>query len=202
MIVAGEKFELRHVHSQRVRFIKVANGPGPGLARAGMNAVADRVDAVVSAGLCGAVDPELRVGDIVVATEVNGSPVATPRCRGNYRLGRFASADRVAGTAAERRALAAGGVRAVDMESAVILDRAKSLGVPFYCVRAVSDEAGEDWVLDLNAARGQDGAFRLRRILLQAARRPAAVVPELLRLRRNAAIATRRLGEFLADCEF
>jgi nucleoside phosphorylase len=167
-----------------------------------MDTVSGRVDAVVSSGLCGAVSPDLRVGDIVVAAEVNGAPVGTPRCRGEYRLGRVASADRVVGTAAERRELAAHGVHAVDMESAVVLDRARALGVPFYCVRAVSDEAAEDWVLDLNAARSPGGAFRIGPVLMQAVRRPAAVVPELLRLRRNAAIAARRLGEFLANCEF
>jgi nucleoside phosphorylase len=167
-----------------------------------MDAVRQKVDAVVSAGLCGAVVPDLRVGDIVVATEVNGQPADLLRCGGTYRLAKVASADRVIGSAAERRQVAAGGVQAVDMESAAVLEQARRLGVPFYCVRVVSDKAGEDWTLDLNAARGEDGAFRLGRILRQAAARPARVVPELLRLRRNSALAARRLGDFFAECNF
>jgi purine-nucleoside phosphorylase len=167
-----------------------------------METVRERVDAVVSTGLCGAVDPEFRVGDIVVGTEVNGEAVSMPRCRGDYRPGKVASGDRVVGTIAERRRLAAAGVQVVDMESAEVLRRAQELGVPFFCVRAVSDEAHEDWTLDLNAARGPDGAFRIGHILAQAARRPATGIPELLRLRRNAGLAARRLGEFLADCDF
>jgi adenosylhomocysteine nucleosidase len=203
MIVAGEKFELRYVRAREgITFVKVANGPGPRLAGAGMDAVQAPVDAVVSSGLCGAVDPRLRLGDIFVATEVNGEPVGIPRCRRPYQLGRMGSSDRVAGTAAERRRLAATGVHAVDMESAEVLWRARKLGVPFFCIRAVSDEAHEDWNVDLNAARGEDGRFGIAHILAQAARRPVTVVPELLRLRRNAALAARRLGEFLADCDF
>jgi hypothetical protein len=69
-------------------------------------------------------------------------------------------------------------------------------------VRAVSDTADEDWTLDLNAARHQNGTFRIGHILAQAARRPVKIVPELLRLRRNAGMAARRLGEFFADCDF
>jgi adenosylhomocysteine nucleosidase len=203
MVVAGEKFELAHIRSREgVAFVKVANGPGPLLAGEAMDAVRGRVDAVVSAGLCGAVNPELRLGDILVATDVNGEAAAMPRCRGRYRVGKMVSADRVVGTLAERRRLAAAGAQAVDMESAEVLRRARQMGVPFFCIRAVSDEAHEDWKLDLNAARGEDGRFRIGHILAQAARRPVTVVPELLRLRRNADLAARRLGEFFADCDF
>jgi adenosylhomocysteine nucleosidase len=203
MIVAGEKFELKYVHSREgVTFVKVANGPGVRLACEGMNSVRQRVDAVVSAGLCGAVDPDLRVGDIVVATEVNGHPVTLPRSGRKYHPAKVASADRVIGTAAERREIGAAGVQAVDMESAAVLEEARRRGVPFYCVRAVSDEAMEDWTLDLNAARGESGAFRIGRILRQAVARPGKVLPELVRLRRNSVLAARRLGDFFADCDF
>jgi adenosylhomocysteine nucleosidase len=203
MIVAGEKFELEHVRSREgVTFVKVTNGPGPRRASEGMNRVGQQIDAIVSAGLCGAVDPQLRIGTILVATEINGEPVVRPQCRGDYHVGPVASADRVIGTVAERRLLASKGIRGVDMESAAVLEKARALGVPFYCVRAVSDTADEDWTLDLNAARDTDGTFRVGRILAQAARRPVKIVPELLRLRRNAGIAARRLGEFFADCDF
>jgi uridine phosphorylase len=203
MIVAGAKFELKYVRSREgMTFVRVANGPGVRLAREGMNAVRQQLDAVVSAGLCGAVAPDLRVGDIVVATEVNGEPVALPRCGRKYYPAKVASSDRVVGSAAERREISGRGIHAVDMESAAVLEEARRRGVPFYCVRAVSDEAMEDWTLDLNAARGEDGAFRIGRILSQAAVRPATVLPELVRLRRNSVLAARRLGEFFADCDF
>lgn len=203
MLVAGERFELEHVHAREgIVFVKVTNGPGPRLAGEGMERVREPVDAVVSTGLCGAVDPDLRIGSIFVATEINGEAVARPRCSRDSCLGAMASADRIIGTVAERRKLAAAGVRAVDMESAAVLERARALGVPFYCVRAVSDTAEEDWTLDLNAARGENGRFRIGHILTQALRRPVKGIPELLRLRRNAGIAARRLGEFFADCDF
>ena len=74
--------------------------------------------------------------------------------------------------------------------------------VEFYCIRAVSDTASEEFAVDLNAARDREGRIRVRQIFWQAARRPPTIVPELLRLRRNSEIAARALGAFLATCEF
>lgn len=203
ILLAGAKFELAHVRSAAgLRFIPVAEGPGFTLARAGLEEVREPADAIVSTGLCGALDPALRVGDIVVASSVNGTPVDQPTCGGHFLTGPVASVDRVVGTRLERQTLARSGTIAVDMESAVGLGVARQRGIPFYCIRAVSDEAEEDWALDLNATRTDRGGFDIPGILLQAARRPFAIVPELARLRRNAGIAARSLGKFLGACEF
>ena len=88
------------------------------------------------------------------------------------------------------------------MEAAALLDRAQRWGVPFYCVRAVSDAANEDFAVDFNAARDKEGRFRPERIVAQALRRPLSGIPELLRLRRNAGLASIALGEFLGNCGF
>src|SRR5450759_5731520 len=54
------------------RALFVANGPGGALAAKAVAAVAERVslEALVSVGLCGALNPALRFGDIVVAREI------------------------------------------------------------------------------------------------------------------------------------
>ena len=83
-----------------------------------------------------------------------------------------------------------------------MLEHARRLGVPFYCVRVVSDTAQEGFRLDLNAARDVEGRFQAGKIVAQAIRRPVSGVPELLRLRRNAAMAVRALGEFIGNCSF
>lgn len=203
-MVAAERFELKHIRPQQgLEWIFVANGPGQVLAGEAADGASRRVDAVVSTGLCGALSDELEVGDIVVATAVNGSPVEVPRrMGGKYLAGPILSVDHVAQTVAEKAALRRTGAVAVEMEAAAVLERAKRWGVPFYCVRVVSDTSQEGFVLDLNAARDQAGRFQPRRIVAQALRRPFSGVPELLRLRWNAAAAVRALGEFIGNCSF
>jgi 4-hydroxy-3-methylbut-2-enyl diphosphate reductase len=107
--------------------------------------------AVVVAGVAGGVDPSLRPGDVVVASEVRDSRgrtvlrgaaplVAELRRMGlRVRTGPMVSHDRVVGGAEERARLAATGAIAVDMESAEIV-RA-TVGVPTAVVRVIVDTA-------------------------------------------------------------
>ena len=115
-------------------------------------------DAVVSTGFCGALDPALAVADVVVATERGGggpaatdalpvsSAAASPQRRG------LLDRPRGANGAEEKRRLRAGGAMAVEMEAAGVAARAQARGLPFYCVRAVTDLAGETMANDFNAA--------------------------------------------------
>ena len=203
LVVAAEKFELKHVQPRPgQRWMMRANGPGFRLAGAVADGIGPTVDALLNVGICGALDKRLAVGDIVVGTSVNGVTVDVPAVAGVFHAGGIASVDRVAQTAAEKRRLRDTGAIAVEMEAAALLERARRWGVPFYCVRAVSDTADEDFALDLNAARDQEGRFRPVRIVAQALRRPLTGIPELLRLRRNAEKAAKALGEFLGNCRF
>jgi len=203
LVVAAEPFEMKWIgHRDGLRYLKVAAGAGPGMATAAMAGSNVPCQAVLSTGLCGALDPGLEVGEIFVAESVNGEPAEIPRMAGKCTRGPLASVDRIVGTVAERQAMFASGFRAVEMEAAAVAQRARSMGVPFYCIRAVSDTATEEFALDLNAARDTLGRIRVSRILAQAARRPVTVVPELLRLRRNAMCAAKALGAFIATCDF
>jgi adenosylhomocysteine nucleosidase len=172
------------------------------MARKAFEAYAGPMDAVVSTGWCGALDPALRVGDIVVATAVNEFETVTPVTNRNFTLGKVVSIDRVAGTIEEKSRLLASGAIAVEMEAAALAEAAAGRNLPFYCVRAVSDTARDEFALDFNAVRGEDGQFRMTGILGQALCRPMAIVPELFRLQRNTEIASKALGEFFADCSF
>ncbi len=203
LVVAAERFELRYIRDHAsAMLIRVANGPGPVLAAEAVDSVRETPDLIVSAGLCGALDPAMRVGDIFVATSVNGAEVEGVTARRPCHSGPLVSMDRVAGSAEEKLALRRTGAMAVEMEAAGVLARARARRVPFCCIRVVSDVADESFALDLNAARGADGRFRLAGILGQAARRPVRVIPELVRLGRNAGRAARALGEFFGDCDF
>jgi hypothetical protein len=188
-------------------WLLAANGPGPRLAaEAAQAAVRNcRPSAVLSTGLCGALDPAIPVQSIFVATEVRSSARVFPACIPaqpcNGFSGPLLTQDRVAVTAAEKAVLFASGARAVDMEAAAVASQAERLGIPFYCVRVISDEAGYSLPLDFNRYRDATGRFSRLRIALAAVTRPAVVAP-LMRFdsvcRRSAIL----LGESLADCRF
>jgi len=192
------------------RLVLVANGPGELLAEEAFDIACrmERPGAVISTGFCGALNPDMRPGEILVATRIEsverGSSLAgeRPRTSREYRVGTLLTASRVVRTAAEKEKLWKRGGDAVDMEAAALGERVVGEGLPFYCIRAVTDVAGEDFVSDFNAARGPDGRFRSWKIVWNALRRPQPCLPELWKLRGRAKLAAARLGEFLADCQF
>ena len=151
--------------------------------------------ALVSAGFCGALSPDLRVGDLVapdaVRDEASGeifAPdpemlAAAPGARGT-----LVSARRIARTPADRALLE--GV-AVDLESATLARAARAAGIPFLALRAVTDEARHrhpdfDRLMDA-AGRLTPGAG-----LLYFLRHPREV-PALVRLGPAARVAGRAL---------
>ena len=177
------------------RWFLIANGPGPRLVERALERRQD-VDRILSVGFCGALDPALRIGDIVVSGEV------PERVGASFVQGDVVSVDRVASTAREKSDLrAATGAAVVEMESAAVARKAREWDVPFGCVRVVSDVAGEDLPLDFNRYRDADGRFERTRIALAAVGRPFTVLPRLVRLDRDCRRAAERLGEFLANCE-
>jgi adenosylhomocysteine nucleosidase len=185
-----------------------ANGAGATRAAAAVDAACGyfQPEAVVSTGFCGALDPALTVAAVVVATRVFGEdgdypslPVssASPFCAGPVR-----SIGHVAIAAEEKRRLRATGACAVEMEAAGVAARAEERGLPFYCIRGVTDLAEETLQNDFNKALRTDGHFATISILSSALRYPAARLPELVRLRRRCVSAAHALGSFLANCRF
>jgi adenosylhomocysteine nucleosidase len=164
------------------RWLMIANGPGreaveQALEQASRLENMTEVSGMVSTGFCGALDPALRIGDIVEDGLV--------------------CADRVAVTAAEKASLRQKtGAAAVDMESAAVAQKAEQWHVPFRSVRAVSDIASEDMPLDFNLYRDARGRFLRTRIALAAFQKPFTAIPALMRLDRNCRIAAESLGEF------
>lgn len=90
----------------------------------------------------------------------------------------------------------------MEMEAAGVAERAATRGLPFYCIRVVTDLAGEDMANDLNGALRPDGHFATMLILRGAVSHPWARLPELIRLRRRSVRAACVLGDFVADCRF
>ena len=186
----------------------VANGAGGRRAGAAVDAALATFAAsvVISTGFCGALSADLSVADIVTGTSVtdgaNRFAALQPDCGRPHHKGVVVSIDHVAQTAAEKYALHQGGGSAVEMEAAGVAARAQSRGLPFYCVRVVTDLAGEDMANDFNGSLREDGHFATMNILKGTLRKPLVRLPELLRLRNRCTRAARILGEFIADCRF
>jgi nucleoside phosphorylase len=183
------------------RALLVANGVGPERAAAAVDAAFPgfEPEAIVSTGFCGALDPQLEIADIAVATSVEGAPVSSVPAP---HSGPFRSISHVAHTAEEKRNLAVNGAIAVEMEAAGIAARAQSYATPFYCIRAVTDLAGETLANNFNMALRSDGHFDTILILRGTLRQPSVRLPELIRLRQRCVRAARVLGDFFADCRF
>jgi adenosylhomocysteine nucleosidase len=183
----------------------IANGAGPERARAAVGA-APPPTAVCNIGFCGALDGSLRIGDIFVATEIrNGSrtyAAQDPQSTSPRKAGALASQPRIAQTAAEKLRLRNSGALAVEMEAAGAAGASERLNVPFYCIRAVSDLADEDFANDFNRCIMPDGRFNIARLLFGACASPIQRFAELIRLSKRTKVASHNLGDFLADCDF
>ena len=178
------------------RWWMVASGPGPRLVERALEEKKN-VNGIISTGFCGALDPALQIGDIVVGGD------AAVASEAPFMRGEIFSADRVVVTAAEKRALRnRTGAAAVEMEAAAVKNKAAEWGVPFMCIRVVSDTATGDLPLDFNRFRNADGNFSRARIALAAMTRPFSAMPGLMELDRNCRRAAQTLGDFLADCRF
>jgi adenosylhomocysteine nucleosidase len=196
------------------RVMLAANGAGPKLAAqaveiairavTGAELSSSKLDAVVSTGFCGALDPNLRECEIVVANEVLDLGTNTTFECGTidadppFASGLLLSQDRIANYAAEKQQLRHHGAIAIDMESGGVAARAKRAGLPFYSIKVVSDRADESFPLDINAMRTDDGRIRRVKIGIHALTHPK-LLPQLLHWKRRGSDAAKALGDFLVS---
>lgn len=143
----------------------------------------------IVAGVGGALDPGLAVGDVILDDPQHLVPPAVP-----LRRGAIHTAGQIITTAAEKAALCAQtGTLAVDMEQSVVASVAEQRGVSWMGVRAVSDTAAE--ALDPAFLHFVDDLGRPKpaAIAMGLLRRPA-LAGQLRRLEKNSGIALQRLG--------
>ncbi len=159
VVAAALRLEARALRRAlpRARVLRTGMGPRRAGAAARRAAAAGAPPAPLAvAGLCAGLDPELRPGDVVVASEVRGPRGVLPcpsagllvtalEGRGvRPRLGALISVDHVV-RGQERARLRGGGAIAADMESAFLAEAAGHAGAtPFVVLRVVVDSPGRE----------------------------------------------------------
>lgn len=168
-----------------------------------------RIEALVSVGFGGGLTPDLRIGDVVICSELRGAGggVARSDARlvslasrkgilvGRDRVGKGITTLGVVSGAEEKKKLARDyGVDIVDMESYWLAARAAARGVPFLGARAVSDTLEEPVVLP-GGAINADGRLRVPQAFSLLSR-PRSLA-QLPRLFSNARRARRSITGFV-----
>jgi 4-hydroxy-3-methylbut-2-enyl diphosphate reductase len=157
----------------RARVVRTGMGPRRAGAAAGRLASGTPAAALAIAGLCAGLDPRLRPGDVVVASELRGPhgvlalPSARPLLealarRGlRARLGPLVSVDHLV-RGDERARLHAQGAIAADMESA-FLAAAAGGALPLAVLRVVVDTPGRELARPATLLNGLRALRALRR---------------------------------------
>ncbi|HYL58029.1 MAG TPA: hypothetical protein VEU51_04105, partial [Candidatus Acidoferrales bacterium] len=197
-------------------------GHGVGLATARDNArrafdFFHNVELVIGTGVVGALTEGLKPGDLILADRILAAragadsfdhimTVADAHLREigramraadlEYSTGANLTADRVLATVDQkRRAQAATGAIAVDMETAAIAVEANARGLPFVMLRAVLDEV-HDEVPGADAMSDEHGRVRPLAATSYLVRNPATIL-KIPRLMRNLARAGNSLANAL-----
>lgn len=149
---------------------------------------------IYSAGFAGALDPGLKVAEILYPARVinaaDGSSTSVDA--GNQILVTFTAIASPQQKARLRESFAA---HAVDMEAAAVAQAAEVRGIRFAAVKAISD--GAEFALPaMEQFVTADGQFRTTQFAIHAILRPW-LWPALIHLARNSAKASRALCEVL-----
>jgi len=176
--------------------VLVCGGIGPEAARRAAEAVIALYapSVIYSVGFAGAVDPGLKVADILrplrVVNASDGSSVTLDRGQGV--LVSFGS---VASTAQKARLRDSFAAQAVDMEASAVARAAEARGVGFALVKVISDEFNFDFP-SMERFVDRDGRFLEGRFALWAALRPW-LWPRVAKLARNSSRASSALCDRL-----
>jgi nucleoside phosphorylase len=148
---------------------------------------------VIMAGLAGALDPSLKVGDVVIGE----GPITLDSS--GLRHGTIHTSKHLISTAQEKAELfASTKAAAVDMETAIVQQWAQRQGIQFVSIRAISDSAAQEVnpeVLALVDLWGKPRAGAVGALLL----RKRSAARDLFRLARDSKLASERLGSAVRD---
>jgi hopanoid-associated phosphorylase len=198
----------------------IVGGGARTVLEARLNAIShEGIAGIISIGICGALDPTLKVGDSVIASGVVSGPSRfasdtrwlqrlTARLP-EARTGAIAGTDAMLIEIEQKHSLhLATAAIAADMESHVAAEYAAARGIPFVALRVVSDDARHALPPAVLKAMKPDGGINVPAAIGSVLRNPAQL-PALLRTARDSEIAFRvllrcldRLGPRLLGPDF
>jgi adenosylhomocysteine nucleosidase len=187
--------------------VAVCAGIGPEAGRRAAQAVIVKYapEIIISAGVAGALVPELKVGDTIFPaavvdtqdgsrreTAIQTSPLSTTA------LGRtiVASSRQIARIAQKERLAKSYGAHAVDMESAAVACAAQAHNLPFLAIKSISD--AYDFDLPDVEKFIQNSGFQTVRFAIYVAVRPWLWL-RVMRLAHNTRIASENLCVWLRE---
>ncbi len=184
------------VHQLQDDLMLIATSAGIGTEKAQMAAndlISSGVSALASVGLAGGLDPELKAGDIVIASDVLhidadhtvgpwrawGSAQAVKILRSEgfaVRSGTLLTTEQEMLTCDRKESLfKQHQALTVDMESAVVARIAHQVQIPFFGLRAVCDPADQTVPEELFRCLDANGHIHISSVLQNLTRRPALI---------------------------
>jgi adenosylhomocysteine nucleosidase len=202
---------------REIRLIESGMGPERSVAATRALIATAKPDLIIDFGFCGSVITGTAAGDIVVAERVlsfsggtfqqregltagltdDAIELLVENCRDKpfqVSAGTFITAAEITGKRELVGLLPPGiGNPVLEMETAAVAQAAAEGNVPLLALRAVSDGAGEELGFTIEEFTDREMNVRVGKVLLTVARKPW-IVPQLLRLARNAKIAGENLA--------
>src|SRR6201996_95275 len=191
-------WEYRHADGCWIAACAGMGGVRAALAFAETEKVA-AIDVVCSVGWAGALDDAIRAESVssvsVVIDTKTGERLRPADSRPEWPV--LATTSRVADKREKQRLAASYGAGLVDMEAAAIARIAQGKGIPFYCLKAVSDDT-QAQLPDLNPFIAESGHLKMVPFLTHVAVRPSSW-PGLMKLGRHSSAAAKNLADALYE---
>jgi adenosylhomocysteine nucleosidase len=191
----------------KVKIACVDGGMGFAKARAATNAMIETHTPrwVLSVGFSGALSPDVKTGDIVMANAIvdtHGQELfvdlkMASNLKAGLHVGKILTVDHIVRTVAEKQELGAKySAIAVDLESLAVAQVCRDAKTRFMAIRVISDDLAADLPPEILSVVGATGAVRIGAALSAMWKRPASVT-DMWKLREKALLAAKRLATFL-----
>lgn len=176
-------------------------------ARKAMSGVScENYDLIISTGLAGALDSNLKIGEIVVARAVcavgEKSAIESDYAlrelavaAGARAVDAFLTSESIVATAVDKEELSLSG-SVVEMETSSVLKAAAKRQVPAVAVRAISDAANEDLPVGFERIADSRGHLKVGGLLKELAKHPHKLGP-LVRFGQQSRASSVALADFL-----
>lgn len=204
---SGGKFTFRGGFFDGIRIAMVESGMGQQRARRATDALIDAHSPrwVISTGFCGALIPDVKIGQIVVSNKICTEDsdelsvdigMTTDTARGLH-VGRTLTVNHMVRTVEQKHELSQKmGAIAVDMETYAVAAACRDRKTRFMAVRSASDDLSADLPAEVLSLVGDTGAVRIGAVIGALWKRPGSY-KDMWRIREQAMLAGEHLALFL-----